>query len=83
LSQVVMAVGNAYPEAPAHSDPTDVPGSHFLNSKIISQVNQKELEKQYLFVSDYEVVLPNPDAVMKAPPSDCIAVYRATFNHGM
>ncbi|KAJ8423379.1 hypothetical protein Cgig2_034207 [Carnegiea gigantea] len=81
--QEVVVVGNAFLEVAACSDLADNPGSHFPNPKVAYHLDQKELEKRYLFPLDYEVVLSVADTTTKASPADCITVYRAAFNYGM
>ena len=63
------------------SELADSMGSHFPNPKVMAKLDYKEPERHYLFPLDYKIILPEPNATVKAPP--CITVYHAAYDYGM
>ncbi|KAJ8435521.1 hypothetical protein Cgig2_032108 [Carnegiea gigantea] len=70
----IVAEGNEFPGAPAHSDPQDGPGSHFPNPKVVSTLKRMTFEKKYLLPAGYTFVIPELGATVNEPPTKCIAV---------
>ena len=79
----VMAKGLVFPDTPFRSNLQDGPGTHFPNPKVVPSLKRMALEKKYLLFAGYSFVIPEPDATVNKPPSNCIVIYRVAFNYGV
>ncbi|KAJ8442187.1 hypothetical protein Cgig2_005127 [Carnegiea gigantea] len=79
----IVVEGSEFLGAPTRSDPQDDPGSHFADPKVVPKQKRSALEKQYLLPAEYSFVIPEADATVNEPPTECIAVYRAAVNYGL
>ena len=59
------------------------PSTHFPNPKVMPCPKRTALEKKYLLPAGYSFIIPEADAMANELPNKCIAIYRATFNHGV
>lgn len=68
---------------PHRSDPQDGQTTYFPNPKVVLSLKRLTLEEKYLLHAGYKFIIPDTDAIIKKPPSKCIAVYRVTFTYGV